>query len=140
LKEQVDARLQDFPGKDRAAAEKKARKQVEEEHKNWERKKQHLLYLVRALGCAIIFLSLALLTSPAPTCLFRKGDSNDSLIPPYVNACVCTTVGFILSAFAQLDGVVTPPAPGNPDKEKHVGDTDEESDAKVVTGGLSRVL
>ena len=95
-----------------------------------------MLYLARALGCAIIFLSLALLTSPAPTYLFRKGDSNDSLIPPYVNACVCTTVGFILSAFAQLDGVVTPPAPGNPDKEKHAGGTDEESSSKVATSRL----
>ena len=115
--QEAAARWQKLTGEDRAAAGQKARKQVEKEHKKLERRKQHLLYWARALGCATIFLSLALLTSPAPTCLFRKGDTNDSYIPRYASACICTTFLFILSAFAQLDGVVTPPAPDTSDKK-----------------------
>ena len=85
-------------------------KMTPEEVKQYQRW-EILLDLGRAVGCAIIFLSLALLTSPAPTCLFREGNSIKSYIPRYTSACICTTFVFVLSAFSQVRGVVTPPDP-----------------------------
>lgn len=68
--------------------------------------------IIRAVGSALVFLSLALLTNPAPTCLFPDTDPasvDKTYVPRYANACVCTTLVVVLSALAQVPGFVTDP-------------------------------
>ncbi len=57
----------------------------------------------RATGSTLIFLSLAILTPPGPTCLFPNPDlsaAEKSLVPHYTSACVCTTLVVLFSALA----------------------------------------
>lgn len=57
----------------------------------------------RAIGSTLIFLSLAILTPPGPTCLFPNPDrsaAEKSLVPHYTSACVCTTLIVLFSALA----------------------------------------
>ncbi|CAL8461599.1 g1130 [Coccomyxa elongata] len=80
-----------------------------------------LLCLFRAVGSTAIFLSLAILTPPGPTCLFTNPDptaKEKSIIPRYTNACVCTTLVVVFSTLTHYFNFVT--------DDKEAASTDEE--------------
>lgn len=69
-----------------------------------------LICTFRAVGSTAIFLSLAILTPPGPTCLFPNPDpsaTEKSIIPRYTNACVCTTLVVVFSTLTHYFNFVT---------------------------------
>lgn len=114
-----------------------------------------LICLFRAVGSTAIFLSLAILTPPGPTCLFPNPDPSakeGSIIPRYTNACVCTTLVVVFSALTHKFNFVTdsknepdvagePHIPPGPDAEAGMagaGDQDHPAnDANLDHNGIN---
>ncbi len=89
-----------------------------------------LICTLRAVGSTTIFLSLAILTPPGPTCLFPNPDptaKEKSLIPRYTNACVCTTLVVVFSSLTHYFHFVT--------DDKEAASTDEESPNPIAVVG-----
>ncbi|BDA42081.1 hypothetical protein COCOBI_02-8820 [Coccomyxa sp. Obi] len=94
-----------------------------------------LICTFRAVGSTAIFLSLAILTPPGPTCLFPNPDPNAkerSIIPRYTNACVCTTLVVVFSALTHYFNFVT--------DDKEAASTDEESPKSAAVVGQGETL